>query len=131
MTREELIAALEKATGPDRELDAQLAIAAGDVPDDAFRPCASRDVGAFGVGGYGIWVAPLYTASIDAAVALVPRNKAGGCWYELHRAWGLSSARVRVYPENPWDGRTVEAVGESAAENIALALCLAALKARK
>jgi hypothetical protein len=33
MTREELIGALETATGPDRELDAQLAIAAGDVPD--------------------------------------------------------------------------------------------------
>jgi hypothetical protein len=54
----ELIAALEKATGPDRELDA--AIFWSQVPDGVEVAMASP--------------IPAYTASIDAALTLVPEG---------------------------------------------------------
>lgn len=82
MTRAELLALAERvenAAGPDRELDAQVALAAGVVPEGAFRPCASPDPGMFSMGGYTHWVAPNYTISIDTAASLMPP----GWWAEV------------------------------------------------
>ncbi len=123
MTIEELIARLEAATGPCRELDAQIAMAAGIAPAVAFRPCVSPDPGTFGIGAYDTWVAPLYTASVDAALMLVPEG-----WCPLigqnvhHRHWSCLVQRVRG--SGDIDSR------HNNAPTPAIALCIAALKAR-
>lgn len=118
MTKEELIAALEKATGPSEELD--LAVATW---------CFEN--GAIGGVNYDpqLWLLRNegFVYSIDAAVTLVPETD-GRRWYEIGQAWSQAVARVRVYPPNPWEGRTREATAEAATP--ALALCIAALRAR-
>lgn len=64
----ELAARAESATGPDRELDVAIHIAL-DVPNGNRAENVSK-LGPFG---------PAYTASIDAAMSLVPE----GAWLEL------------------------------------------------
>src|SRR5690606_8792956 len=89
MDMNDLIAKLEKATGPDRELDAKLAFVNG--------------AWAAGVDEGVPWVQwakntaveindelPRYTASIDAALALVP----DGLNYVLRSLQGNAEARV-------------------------------------
>lgn len=69
---EGLIERVEAATGPDRELDCEIAIAAGAVPDDmerSFHPNVWR-----GIYDNRSWRAPEYSASLDAAMTLVPRG---------------------------------------------------------
>lgn len=75
MTRDELIAALEKATGPNRELDAAIARIAGwgcvmrDPQADHNWYCWRKEYRS------GVWIPlSLYTASIDAALTLVPEG---------------------------------------------------------
>lgn len=117
MTHEELIAALEAATGPSRELDAEIA-----------RCCDARQWRLTDEGMGKVFFDPLeFTASIDAALTLVPETD-GNRWYEIGQAWTHATAHVRVYPPNPWEGRTREAVAD--APTPAIALCIAALKAR-
>ena len=41
---------VEALEGPDREMDAEIALAIGVVPDGAFRPCAAIDLGTFATG---------------------------------------------------------------------------------
>lgn len=65
---------IEKLTGPDREVDAEIALALGIVPEGAFRPCAAIDAGTFATGAYGFWSCEPYTKSIDAALTLVPEG---------------------------------------------------------
>jgi hypothetical protein len=108
MTRAELIAALEKATGPSLALDLEIKRVC-EVPHDP--RCLALQ----------------YTASIDAALTLVPETN-GKRWYQVAQAWSQATARVRVYPVNPWEGRTREAVAD--APTPAIALCIAALKAQ-
>lgn len=97
MTQSELIAALEKATGPSRDLDEQIA--------DAFLPSG--------------WLAPRFTASIDAALTLVPDNA----------FWSLSVPKQPdMSGKRYWASLHAGKPGARGATP-AIALCIAALKA--
>ena len=127
MTRDELIAALEKATGPSRELDAELHAAR--FPELRSAPWVSRG---------GVWVdtssedpnmafPAQYTASIDAALSLVPEG-----W-----RWSLDWTQRLPYQDcgradlyAPGNGIKPADVGDVYAATPAIALCIAALKAR-
>ena len=101
MTRADLIAALEKAEGPSRELDAEIR---KHVPGDYL---------------------PAFTASLDAALTLVPEGLA----WRVEPAtpgytdWGKYRAGVTTW-EKPYDLPSYGATP-------AIALCIAALKARE
>lgn len=107
MTREDLIAALEAATGPVRELDFTIAAAAG-WPDSPYSHAHARR----------------YTASIDAALSLVPDgwswqvDNEGTVWLQH----GLKSDDDRAVWFDP-------AVQLGRIVPPALAICTAALKA--
>lgn len=139
MTIRELIERLEKATGPDRALDAEIAVALRIAPDAASswfeagfpswragengQVYVVHDTGETGAWGY----ARLFTASIDAALTLVPE----GLSYEFRcSSFGECSQAI------VWDGRKSPQVSERARVSIngvrpAIALCIAALKARE
>lgn len=106
----DLIERLEKATGPDREID--LAIYRAEFPHPAVGlPKRNQDE-------YDRARGPRYTSSIDAALTLVPE----GC------KWEASS-----YPKNgaAWVGPFKAPVQQfTVAATPAIALCIAALKAR-
>jgi hypothetical protein len=105
VTRDELIEALERAAGPSRELDGEIAKAVG------------QPHGRFGYADEEQEIARCYTASIDAAVEL-----AGEYEWEIktapHRKGGI--ARIVTMERTTW--------AEAATPTIAL--CIAALKAR-
>lgn len=119
MTRDELIAALEAATGPSRELDAH--IHAARFPELQSPPWVNRG---------GVWVdtssedpnmafPAQYTSSIDAAMSLVPDG------------WDWCVACI----SGNWDAQVGEAdtfmaEGAGSKASAAIALCIAALKAR-
>ena len=120
-----LVERLEQATGPDRGLDAEIALAVGAAPAGAFRPCAALDPGIFGTGPYTMWTAPDYTASLDAALTLVPADMdwlqfvsdpSGTGWEVGKFAPGLE--RLSFKAEGVTGGL------------IAIALCIASLRAR-
>ena len=73
MTLSEIIARLEAATGPDRELDAEIAVYLGWQRPDAKRPYAwTRPIGPDGsVTTCNDSFIPRYTASVDAAATLL------------------------------------------------------------
>ena len=113
MTREELIAALEAATGPDRALDSWIGASVGfdgwtvaewqeTVDDPVFAHSSITDV-------------PPYTASIDAALTLVPEGVlwAVGVDEDGSGCAELPRRRLLVHALTP-----------------AIALCIAALRAR-
>lgn len=120
MTLNELIAALERAEGPSDELDIACAPYAGWV----FAKCiVSISVGTprdawVKTDGSGEWrfEPPSFTASIDAALTLVP---------EGYNALIYPTGAARVWPIK---GRRVDDL--SYGRSAALALCIAALKAR-
>jgi hypothetical protein len=99
----ELAERCEKATGPDRDLDAEI--------DKAIHPDDWTD---------GLWFdpsrhdLPAYTASLDAAMSLVPE---GMLWLAGYAVDGRAIA-------------TVDFDHQRAAATPALALCAAALRAR-
>jgi hypothetical protein len=113
MHMDELIERLEKATGPDRELDAAIALAIG-IP-------ATKSYGDEALGNF--YRAPAYfkhyTASIDAAFTLVPE----GCTAVFH---------LFNHRDGFWEcdlGNTgADFCGQAATP--ALAICIAALRAR-
>lgn len=98
-----LIERLEQATGPDRALDWELHVIDG----------------LEGVGMYGAH--PKYTASIDAARMLVPDGRG---WVLKTVARGCE-ARVGGIPGGDFEIHGAEA------PTAAVALCIAALKARR
>jgi hypothetical protein len=139
MTLNELADGIEAAGGPDRELDARICVALkigarGPLPDDLeyLSMPNPRDPGP-GVheghywfhcrSGMSLRSAPPFTASIDAALTLVPEGKGRllmcpllsredeGDWY-AHIRFGM------------------EPIGSATAATAALALCAAALRAR-
>ena len=121
-----LVERIEAATGPDRELDVEIALSLGIVTE--------REGNTFyGHRDYGTMVLehdyydyaggppelPHYTTSIDAAMTLVPEG------------W------MRIFGDDPDSGKAVaglykgsEGDAKSIAETIPLALCAAALRAR-
>lgn len=112
MTPAELIAALEAATGPSRELDVALFASVG-MSDLQERHCAqwitnNKDRGVTRDHYLFAW-APRYTASIDAAMTLMPANH----WWMVMGTAAKCGAYA-AYGATP-----------------AIALCAAALKARK
>lgn len=114
----ELIERVEKATGPDRELDAAIA-AHFDLPYGP-RPVGGSE-----------WLSAHFTASVDAALELVERELPGwrpNVW--LGRAgW---DAEIE-YPEpRREDGRTYFAIRcDKPMPNGALAIILALLRAKQ
>lgn len=105
MTRNELIAALELATVPDRELDAeidQLAYENGWRSERIMTPDRT----------------PPYTASIDAALTLVPDDM----------GWMVTWVGARVW--HHLEGFALNDGIEVSHKIPAIALCIAALKAR-
>jgi hypothetical protein len=113
----ELIARLEKATGPDRRLDVEIhCLIIG-------RSIDTVDLDGIGRPGSG-WTPsaewPPYTASIDAALTLVPRG---------HK-WSIACGRFVQYVARV---TPVEGNGYFDGEcdsTPAIALCIAALRAR-
>lgn len=130
----ELIERLEKATGPDRDLDLDITLAC--LPNGengrARLPILAEDVGNHcyewvEISGVSIRSAPHYTSSIDAALTLVPEGK----YWDLSR--GLPAQTIRhiywaeVYgDDNAHDSQHPICPGA----NPAIALCIAALRAR-
>lgn len=113
----ELAERCEKAEGPDRELDAGIALAIGwrDCIPCAFNGVKHR------MGG--ILNAPAYTASLDAAMTLVPEG------YHWQAGVGIETEYGHRDKAYAWCSQ--EDCGElSVAATPALALCAAALRAR-
>lgn len=130
---QELIAALEAATGPDRELDARILIAA-----DRKRALRLYWTGATGIprdlpddwnmlkGGLGSAsiraMAPEYTSSVDASLTLVPEGylpeitsgKYDGTPHYSMLLWASKDRGQNIVGHN----------------SLAIAICIAALKAR-
>ena len=118
MTRDELIAALEKATGPSRELDEELDRIRN--PDEWFmRDCHAPE----GNSVWG-WDSPHYTASIDAALTLVPDE----LWRSILHAPNVGKATVSLRTGGLTDPNTKEWMGYACTP--AIAICVAALKER-
>ena len=112
----DLIERLEKATGPDRNLDADIASSVGWSPGPGYTR-KSDDSWRLGNWINSVQWAPLYTASIDAALTLVPEG----------HDWIVADVNGHV-GGTPYAcvGSTKEHFGETAV----LSLCIAALKAR-
>ena len=113
----------KRLTGPCRETDAEIAVLVGDAPTEAHQNFTKpqRDHGEFGVGSYGMWTAPSYTASLDAAMTLVPEGL-----QRLVRdpSPTASGNKTQCYAHVGW------LKGESHADTMPLALTAAALRAR-
>jgi hypothetical protein len=111
----ELIARLEVAEGPSRDLDMEIAkLAQG-----------------FGLPGSGLLgYLPYFTSSLDAALTLVPK----GMWWliglgKTRPKEPLYGAQILLHGPRPPYNADVLAEGEHDA-NPAIALCIASLKAR-
>ncbi len=117
VTVSELIAALEKAEGPDPILDA--AIMQSLRPEVTFR--AEHNAWFYQIGDVPVRVrVEPYTSSIDAVLPLVP----AGAWWEISAPYGEKHlARSSMYIEG-------KCAGYSRHKIPAIALCIAALKAR-
>lgn len=143
MTNTDLIARLEAATEGRRDLDAAVALAIKYDSEDAFgrKLCDVIErlgVGAFTDSGWETWRLPRWSSSIDAALTLVPE----GCdWDVGHiRANGFVSATVmwqapagsrfhEFFDAGP--DTTVWWAEKGKGPTPALALCIAALRARE
>ena len=93
-TREEWLALaerIEKATGPDRGIDAAISIALGDVPK-GFTADKMRGLEACFLNKSGYtWGAPRYTSSIDTITARIEREFPGHSWAVLRREIGTKA----------------------------------------
>ena len=123
MTLIELAERCEAATGPDREIDAAIVIAADTAPADMEL--------AFGIGWWrGIyddrhWLAPAYTASLNDAITLLPER-----WKLRQMAFSAPCADDRRWHLNLHGGREGEDTFVGRGATPALALTAAALRAR-
>lgn len=113
-----LLERLALATGPSRELDAEIARALGWMGVDPIKGHGDRPV----IGGGFVWDAlPHFTGSIDAAITLMPKEPehTTGTWdWKLEIANGGLTIRAQVGPD-------ISVFGETPA----LALCSAAIQA--
>ncbi len=119
----DLIERLEKATGPDREIDAALVKAL--CPDALVSQYLASDEepSVFHAQSLGISDrsdVPRYTASLDAALTLVERALPGTEW-AVSTLYGVNHAEVDMNGEEPVTARD--------AATPAIALCLATMKA--
>ena len=123
-----LIARLEAATGPSRELDCEIAEQAG-WAEVGYRPKFVSPIG-FPPHGKSVRCVPRYTASLDAALTLVPEDwKMQGqiAWPGYDDGKFINDVRVELHHVvSSGGGPMVTAL----AKTIAIAICLAALKAR-
>jgi hypothetical protein len=118
----ELIAKVEAATGPDRELDhwlSSLMIEGGGSKGFGFH----RDRAAWVAASIeNRWNAAHFTSSVDAAISLASRlfpiGKGKGKWH-----WYVDDMTAAVWPDGNYDESAVEAATP------ALALVLATLRA--
>lgn len=141
MTRAELIAALEAATGPSRELDVRIFALSND-------PAIIREPGDHRGRGIVTWAlsrwikeeacdaspvwweylagcvqAPRYTSSIDTALTLVPEGWSWDCGLIIND---------RDFTSHVWRDEPTEAgIMRGKGPTPALALCVAALRARE
>ena len=121
MTKAELIAALEAATGPSRELDAEIWFSGAALVNGPVKKGFDDYGGAHRThwtkGSIGIWDDKLlnYTASLDAALMLVPEGMMWDVESRNAAFVGFASAPVRQF-----------VIGSTPA----IALCIAALRAR-
>jgi hypothetical protein len=123
MTREELIEALEGADGPSKSLDSAIHAEMrreGWTPKEWARTVAELD-------NPSIVNVPRYTSSLDAALSLVPEG-----W-----GWSLDWTQRPLYQDcgradlyAPGSGIKPHDVSDVYGATPAIALCLAALKAR-
>lgn len=117
----ELIERLEKATGPDGSLDL----------DIRFYLDGVRSVGGYWAENIATgervrvdYTSPNYTASIDAALTLVPE---GHYWHAAH---GKTRDDEPLGGASIIESGTLATISEGEAPTAAIALCIAALRAR-
>ena len=123
---QELIKKLEKATGPDRELDRDIGVAAlGWRPFTVNGHHKMLDVGDATYPDSPGSMYPALTESIDAALTLVPR----GWRYLIHDGGTPNDDRAFANVFSP-SGSEVT-YNPNHAATTAIALCIAALKARQ
>lgn len=129
-----LIERLEKATGPDRELDGDIAVAVhgGEIvwrtyPNAVEQYPARKYASTNHVGGFGFTPVDPYTASLDAALTLVPGNRESGTLYRVQLECND--------PDSYWEARVRRHARDWSESGLcvngAIALSIAALKARK
>lgn len=121
-----LIARLEDATGPDRELDALLAVASGQFCH-IYRTVAGCFV--YRADEQGGQRAPYFTASIDAALMLVPE----GCFPSLAKnvRSGVWRAWVATVSCDKWNRPKYNTKDAAEAPTPALAICIASLRVKQ
>jgi hypothetical protein len=125
MTLTELAARCEAATGPDRELDAEIAaklcggsaVSPIDLSGRYWKP-----------GARGFCIAPAYTASIDAALTLVPE----GWGWHMRCYPELNLSLCELYADEHAEDEGVDYFrGRSKFATPTPAICAAALRARE
>ena len=120
----DLIERLEKATGPDRDLDVAIAIATGwERRTHVGSDYTWRDPVSLGWELCPWW----FTSNLNAAVRLVPEGYWWSCGYcrrECHASVGIDPT--------PEESATLESehLEDGFGATVAIALCVAALKAR-
>lgn len=107
-----LVERIEAASGPDRELDCRIWCA---ISGPTF------DVAVAVVPDFSQWQAPFYTASIDAAMTLVPEGRS----WELTKLESAGTAQAFI-----WNMKELGEGDGAEAKTPALALASAALRAR-
>lgn len=131
MTLDDLIALLEKAEAPSRELDQAIHLLV--LPDDLASKIIRGDMKvhewSLGMGGIcwrsdsgssgGTWPVRHYSSSIDAALTLAPE---GVNDWDLRCRNSVAFKATLYRPSREYEGRSPV---------LAIALCIAALKARK
>lgn len=141
MTIDDLIALLEKAEAPSRELDQAIHLLV--LPDDLASKIIRGDMKvhewSLGMGGIcwrsdsgssgGTWPVRHYSSSIDAALTLVPDGFYGRLWF------GPRPPHMNDVPVAIWSSDTQKMASffgpNGDHQSPAIALCIAALKARK
>ncbi len=129
-----LIAKLEAATGPSKELDRAIADAVMERDD---RPCGEEEqedgtwrtvyVPWYVLNGYATTFPPEFTRSLDAALMLVP---ADAFWRVGHDGEGPNPGDFRADVLLPMPAERRSFASNGVAPTPALALCIAALEAR-
>lgn len=133
---EELIARIEAASGPDRELDGDIAELTGAVP--GWVSMGRRNFSTWS-SGRDSWDAPRYTVSLDDAMTLVPAGwKSGveqagaydGSSLDEAWCWPFESHFDPDWKNGQQGYRDASDGTRGYAATPALALCAAALRAR-